>query len=183
MRLCESAVAEGCIALQDKVGLYKKDMVSIYKAKEAEIRAVLAEMPKAEEIEKMGFPDVETRQEPIGGLDIIPQLWGYRNVIIVDAIQTRQYEPGTVMFFDPEDFDDTIGDASAHDINLATGMKSGRQVEPEMMPESVRFVAIEVEDIQTVHEGMTPKVIEAKPKAVDAVLHLIEELRSRSVKD
>ena len=46
-------VAEGCIALQDKVGLYNKDMVSIYKAKEAEIRAVLAEMPKAEEIEKM----------------------------------------------------------------------------------------------------------------------------------
>ena len=47
------SVAEGCIALQDKVGLYKKDMVSIYKAKEAEIRAVLAEMPKAAEIEKM----------------------------------------------------------------------------------------------------------------------------------
>ena len=47
------SVADGCIALQDKVGLYKKDMVSIYKAKEAEIRAVLAEMPKAEEIEKM----------------------------------------------------------------------------------------------------------------------------------
>ena len=47
------SVAEGCIALQDKVGLYKKDMVSIYKAKEAEIRAVLAERPKAAEIEKM----------------------------------------------------------------------------------------------------------------------------------
>ncbi len=136
----------------------------------------------AEEIGKMNFPDVETRQEPIGGLDIIPQLWGYRNVIIVDAIQTRQYEPGTIMFFDPEDFDDTIGDASAHDINLATGMRIGRQVEPEMMPESVRFVAIEVEDIQTVHEGMTPKVLEAKPNAVDAVLHLIEEFRSRSGK-
>ena len=46
-------VAEGCIALQDKVGLYKKDMVSIYKAKEADIRAVLSEMPKAAEIERM----------------------------------------------------------------------------------------------------------------------------------
>lgn len=46
-------VAEGCIALQDKVGLYGKDMVSIYKAKEQEIRAVLAQMPKAAEIEKM----------------------------------------------------------------------------------------------------------------------------------
>ena len=46
-------VAEGCIALQDKVGLYKRDMLSVYKAKEAEIRAVLAEMPSAAEIAGM----------------------------------------------------------------------------------------------------------------------------------
>jgi glycerol-1-phosphate dehydrogenase [NAD(P)+] len=46
-------VAEGCIALQDKVGLYEKDMLSVYKAKETEIRKILAEMPKAEEIQKM----------------------------------------------------------------------------------------------------------------------------------
>ena len=46
-------VAEGCIALQDKVGLYEKNMLSVYKAKEAEIRQVLAEMPKAEEIKQM----------------------------------------------------------------------------------------------------------------------------------
>lgn len=43
-------VAEGCIALQDRVGLYEKDMLSIYKAKEEAIREVLAEMPKASEI-------------------------------------------------------------------------------------------------------------------------------------
>ena len=46
-------VAEGCIALQDKVGLYEKDMLSIYKANETEIRRILAEMPKAEEIKQM----------------------------------------------------------------------------------------------------------------------------------
>lgn len=131
-----------------------------------------------DEIERMGLPGVETRQEAIGGLDIIPVLWGYRNVIIVDAIQTRQYEPGTVMFFDPEDFDDTIGDASAHDINLATAMRIGRQVEPEMMPDKVRFVAIEAKDIATVNEGMTPKLVEAKPRAVEAVLHLLKEIQS-----
>lgn len=46
-------VAEGCVALQDKVGLYQKDMLSIYQAKEREIRSVLAEMPAAGEIRKM----------------------------------------------------------------------------------------------------------------------------------
>jgi glycerol-1-phosphate dehydrogenase [NAD(P)+] len=46
-------VAEGCIALQDKVGLYNKDMLSVYKAKEAKIRQVLSQMPTAEEIQGM----------------------------------------------------------------------------------------------------------------------------------
>lgn len=46
-------VAEGCMALQKKVGLYDKDMLSIYKEKEREIRSILAGMPSANEIEAM----------------------------------------------------------------------------------------------------------------------------------
>ena len=135
-----------------------------------------------EEIESMHMDKVETRQEAIGGLDIIPVLWGYRHVIIVDAIMTGTYEPGTIMFFNPDDFEETIGDASAHDINLATAMRIGRDMEPEMMPDEVCFVAVEAEDIGTVNEGMTPKLVAAKPEAVKAVLHQIERLRSRSGK-
>lgn len=47
------SVGEGCIALQDKVGNYAKERVSIYKAHEKEIRSILAEMPTAKEIEEM----------------------------------------------------------------------------------------------------------------------------------
>jgi hydrogenase maturation protease len=136
-----------------------------------------------QEIEDMHLEGVETRQEAVGGLDIIPLMWGYRNVIIVDAIQTEMYEPGTIMFFDPEDFDETIGDASAHDINLATAMRIGREMEPEMMPDKVCFIAIEAEDIGTVNEGMTPRLVEAKPSAVRAVLHQLEQVRAQSAKD
>ena len=131
----------------------------------------------SEKIESMNLDKVETCQEAIGGLDIIPVLWGYKHAIIVDAIQTEQYEPGTVMIFDPEDFAPTITNASAHDFNLATAMKIGRDMEPEQMPDQVIFVAIEVEDIQTMHEGMTPKVDAAVGKAVDAVLHYINDFQ------
>ncbi len=51
--------ADSCIALQEKVGNYKKDRVSIYLEKENEIRAILSEMPSEKEIiktlEKVGF--------------------------------------------------------------------------------------------------------------------------------
>ena len=46
-------VAEGCIELQDKVGHYAADRMPVYLAKEEEIRSILAEHPKASEIEAM----------------------------------------------------------------------------------------------------------------------------------
>ena len=131
-----------------------------------------------DEIDKNRPEYVDTRQEAIGGLDIIPIISGYRYAVIVDAIQTRAYAPGTVMIFDPEDFEPTVGNASAHEVNLATAMHIGRQLDPGSMPLSVRFVAIEVEDLQTVGETMTQAVQDALPSAVDAVLHLIDGFRS-----
>ena len=46
-------VAQECAKLQDKVGLYEKDMLSVYRQKEAQIRQVLAEMPSAERIRQL----------------------------------------------------------------------------------------------------------------------------------
>jgi len=132
----------------------------------------------ADVIGSMRMENVETRQEAIGGLDIIPMIMGYRSVIIVDAIKTGACEPGTVIIFDPEDFEPTVANASAHEINLATAMHMGRQLEPESMPLSVKFVAVEVSDLTTVSEIMTEAVSNALPNAVDAVLELIEEAQT-----
>ena len=46
-------VAQGCMELQDKVGLYQKDMLSLYREKEDRIRQILGEMPKKEAILEM----------------------------------------------------------------------------------------------------------------------------------
>lgn len=47
------SVAAGCISLQDRVGNYAKDRSSIYKEKEKDIKAALAEVPSAKEIKEM----------------------------------------------------------------------------------------------------------------------------------
>ncbi len=47
------SVADGCIALQDRVGNYGKDRSEIYRTKESEIKSALREVPSAEEIKKM----------------------------------------------------------------------------------------------------------------------------------
>lgn len=53
MKLIYKESADGCIALQKKVGNYEKDRSDIYLGKEDEIRDILAEMPSSEEIKKL----------------------------------------------------------------------------------------------------------------------------------
>ena len=130
----------------------------------------------SESIEKMDLEGVDCRQEAVGGLDILPVIHGYRYAIIVDAIQTGQYGPGTVLLYKESDFDDAIAHAATHDVNLPTAMKIGRQMDPSIMPEEVRFVAIEVQDIKTVTETMTPEVESSVESACRAVLHLLKEI-------
>ncbi len=48
-----SKVAAGCIELQEKVGNYKADRLEPYLQKEAEIKAILSEMPSAERINEI----------------------------------------------------------------------------------------------------------------------------------
>jgi hypothetical protein len=45
------SVAEGCVALQKRVGAYMRDLTPVYKEKEAEIKAILAEVPSAKALE------------------------------------------------------------------------------------------------------------------------------------
>ncbi|MDR3206658.1 MAG: hydrogenase maturation protease [Candidatus Methanoplasma sp.] len=132
----------------------------------------------SEAVEREGLPGVDALQEAVGGLEIIPMVRGYSYAVIVDAIKTGEYAPGTVLIFDPEDFDGTVADVPAHDVNLATALKLGRQLEPDMMPLAVKFVAVEVEDLQTVGEIMTPAVAAAVADAKDAVIHVIKEFGS-----
>jgi len=48
-----SDVADGCIALQDRVGNYTANRFPVYKEKESEIREILREMPSSAEIERV----------------------------------------------------------------------------------------------------------------------------------
>lgn len=131
----------------------------------------------AQNIENKHLSSVDTCQEAVGGLDIIPILLGYRHAVIIDAIKTEQYEPGTVMIFDFKDFESTIANIPTHGINLTTAIAIGKKMNPGEMPISVKFVAVEVEDLHTLHEGLTEKVNASIEKATNAVEYLIQEFQ------
>ncbi len=112
---------------------------------------------------------VEVEELPASGLELLDMVLGYERVIIVDAIQTKSVEAGTLHRLKEEDFERTIHGSSPHGINIATALALGRKLVPEKMPKEVLFFAVEADDVVNVSENLTPKVADALPEILKAI--------------
>ena len=118
-------------------------------------------------------PDVEIDEDFWGGLRLMERMIGYDRAVIIDAMQTGS-EPGTVRVLSPGDLP-TQRSASAHDVNLPTALTFGRQSGVHLPPDDrILLVGIEVVDILTFGERLTPAVESAIPRAVEMVVESLE---------
>lgn len=123
----------------------------------------------AAELERTGGlgPDVDIRRSAVAGLYLLDALTGYDRAIVVDAIKTGLHEPGTVLSFPFEALRSDEG-PSPHAVGLPAVVRLGRQ-SGVPLPDRIHIVAIEVEDMATVAEGLTQRVAAAVAAAAGAV--------------
>jgi len=126
-----------------------------------------------ESLRTMALENVDLEEACVSGLDLIEIMLDYDMVIVADAIVTTQYALGKVMVLGEESFQATIHGTNPHEVNIGTALDLGRKLEPERMPKEIFFVAVEVNDVWTVGDTMTPEVEQALPEAVQTVLDLI----------
>ncbi|MCE5297121.1 MAG: hydrogenase maturation protease [Euryarchaeota archaeon] len=123
-------------------------------------------------LRKMNVPGIELEEACASGLDLIETMLDFDLVIVVDAIMTGAFPPGRVMVLDEKSLEATVHGVNPHDVNIGTTIALGKQLEPKRFPKEVVFVAVEVNDIWTVSDKMTPEVEAAMPEAVQTVLDL-----------
>ena len=125
--------------------------------------------------ERLEREDVDFAEGSVGGMRILDIVGGYRRVIMVDAIQTREGRPGEIYRLTPEQFRLSLHAGSSHDLSLPGALVFGRAM-GLTLPEDEDFViiAIEVEDVINFAEACTPVVQEAIPRAVDTVIAELE---------
>lgn len=100
-----------------------------------------------------------------GGMRFLDLLAGYDAAIIIDAIQWGRGPPGTVYRLSPEQTIPTVRATSFHDIPLGHALRLGGMLGIPM-PAKVVFLAVEVADVSTISELVSPEVEAAIPKVV-----------------
>lgn len=128
-----------------------------------------------EKLEHMHIGDVELVNAGVGGLAILDYIENADEVIIIDAVRGGGGKPGSIYrFTDKELPPANLFMMSLHDLNLVDTLRLGREIQPELMPEHINIVGIEVERVEGICTDLSPKV----EAAVDAVIELVlEEVR------
>jgi len=112
---------------------------------------------------------VEVAELSLGGLRLLDEMVGYDKVILVDAIRTPQGQVGRVYRLSPHDLHAGLHTGSSHDLSLEAALALGRRLGMQL-PSQIVIFAVEVEDIFTFGQECTPRVREAIPRVVEAVL-------------
>jgi hydrogenase maturation protease len=120
-------------------------------------------------------PGVEVDCLALGGLSLMERLIGYKRVIIVDALQTREGQVGDVTVLPLQALPDYSAGhtTAAHDTSLQTALRLGRSMGAEL-PEEIVVVGVEARRVYEFSDELSPAVAAAIPEATQAVLDVIE---------
>jgi len=124
----------------------------------------------AREVSKLHLPGIDVMEIAASGIEVMEMMLDYEKVVIVDAIKLPGRKPGEMMRLEEKDFANTVHGASPHGVNLPTAIALGRRTAPSRMPKEIVFYAMQVEDIDTFSESLTPRVKDNLPLLVDTVV-------------
>lgn len=128
----------------------------------------------AEALERDGLGGAVVRRSAASGLYLLDEMEGFDRVVVVDAVRTGAHPPGAVLSFPLEDLRAPEG-PSPHAIGLPSALGRARAAGAPV-PSRVHVVAVEVEDMETVGERLTPAVAAAVPEAVEAVREAVRRV-------
>jgi hydrogenase maturation protease len=128
--------------------------------------------------------EIEFDYLSLGGLSLMERMNGYRDVVVVDSIVTRQRPIGSIFSLLLSSLPDfSAGHTTAiHDTSLATALDIGRKMGMEL-PEKVWVVAVEAEYVYDFSEELSPPVAAAVPKATEVLMEVLEMNREEKIYD
>ena len=114
------------------------------------------------------------KQLSTGGLQVLEAILGYKKVLIVDSIETNSSDRG-ILELTPNDLSDSAILASPHDTNFPTALEIGKKSVPDLMPEIIKIIAIQIPIQTEISDQMSEETIKKIPVIKKMILNQIQQ--------
>ena len=125
-------------------------------------------------------PNVDVLLSTRAGFELIDLLTGYEQGIIIDAFDCEYPTPGSVHTLSLDDFAGCARLTGGHEVSLAQAFRLAEQLGAPM-PGLVEVYAVEVLDLQTIGEKLTPRVAHAVNPLAFQIHSRLKELSKGNV--
>lgn len=89
------------------------------------------------------FPDVKYEIACTGGLNLLDYINGFDTVLIIDTTCGNDCRPGTIHYYKPRTFRETLHLSSEHDASFLTVLETGKKLGFKI-PDQIDILAIEI---------------------------------------
>ncbi|MCX6243847.1 MAG: hydrogenase maturation protease [Bacteroidetes bacterium] len=132
------------------------------------------------DLQKSSFPEgISFKTSSMGGLEILELIRDYHTVMILDAIKTKDGNPGDVYYFNPSDFHETMHLSNLHDVNFITALELAKKIKLSI-PETIHIIAVEILEDMEFGRSLSPELEEKYPEILSRVQ---EHLQSKLFPD
>ncbi len=124
--------------------------------------------------------DCDLIESQIVGANILDFISGYKTLIVIDAIKTKNGKDGDVYQLSLDDMPKQKQSNSPHNVGLYWTIQMGRKLGMDV-PDTIRIYAIEVNDPFNFGEELTDTMKKLLPKIVESVLEKEKTLCTSSI--
>jgi hydrogenase maturation protease len=111
--------------------------------------------------------EAEVLESNLSGIALLDVLAGYQKAIIIDAIQTRQCPPGTIIELAPKDLR-AVPSPSPHYTGVPEMIRIARELHLDF-PEEIKIMAVEIADSRTIGGKLSAPVAQAMNRLIRRV--------------
>ncbi len=122
----------------------------------------------------IGQNEVEIVETSEMGLSLLDFMVGYRQVVIIDAVQTVRAPPGFLHEFEASELK-TLPEISPHFLGVGEVLALGKTL-GMAVPHRVKILAVEVNDPFTLSTTLTPVLHQSMPAILDRVVASIKSM-------
>jgi hydrogenase maturation protease len=120
------------------------------------------------------FTDLQFKELGVSGFNLVEEILGYDEVIIVDSYASTEAGAGQIREFSPADFEDTVHASSPHGANFATALNVYRKLQPDKIPKRIRIFTIDIHPTYAFGESLSSRVKDAAAKLAEMIVREIQ---------